>query len=63
MKSLSLRFATVWAAPLLLMAGATGCTSKDDRAAAAAALAETALQQGDLQGARQNIQKAIDARD
>ncbi|WP_010217949.1 tetratricopeptide repeat protein [Sphingomonas sp. PAMC 26621] len=63
MKCLSLRFATVWAAPLLLMGGVAGCASKDDRAAAAAALAETAFQQGDLQGARQNIQKAIDARD
>lgn len=63
MTSSSFRIAAVLAAALVLAGGAGGCASKDDRAAAAAALAETALQQGDLSGARRNIQAAIAVRD
>jgi tetratricopeptide (TPR) repeat protein len=63
MKPLSARFAATVAASLLLVGGIGGCTSKDDRAAAAAGKAEAALQQGDLPAAQRNIQIALGLRD
>lgn len=63
MKPLPARFAAALAASLLLVGGVSGCSTKDSRAAEAAALADTALQQGDFAAARRNIDTAIRNRD
>ena len=63
MKPMPARFVAAVAASLLLVSGVSGCASKDDRAAQAAAEAEAALQQGDMSLARRKIQTAIGIRD
>ena len=53
----------ILAAALSLAVLASGCTSRDERATTAAAIATDALQQGDLAAARVQIARALAARD
>ena len=62
-RSMIVRRVLVGAAFLLTSLGTSACSSRDDRAAAASAAADTALQDGNLKDASEQIRRALLARD